>query len=158
MQIFGAAWLVIFHQSHANSLRDTAFNLAFDKQGVNRPPNIMRCCDLIKAHSAKRHINRQFNYLRTIAKHRVRNTLPLFIKRTGWRIIGFFGHKHIAIVIHRHICQCNAQCATTSISQRQDRTIKRDFGIGINIPMPKHHIAQSHARQHCRLTRNKGLA
>ena len=157
MQVFGATRLVIFHQSHANALRNTAFDLTFDKQGVNRPPDIMRCCDLIKPHTAKRRINRQFNDLCAIAKYRIGNTLPLFIKRAGWRIIGFFGHKHIAIVIDRHICQGNAQCTATSISQRQDRTIKRDCGIGINIPMPKHHIAQSHARQHCRLARNKGL-
>ena len=108
MQVFGETRLVIFHQSHANALRNTAFNLTFDKQGVNCPPDIMRCCDLIKPHTAKRRIDRQFNDLCAIAKYSIGNTLPLFIKRAGWRIIGFFGHKHIAIVIDRHICQGNA--------------------------------------------------
>ena len=101
MQIFGASGQIIFHQGQTNALSDTAFNLAFNKQWVDRPTDIMGGCHFIEAHLPQPPIDRQLNHLCAISIDRIGATLPIFIQRRCWRVIGFLAHKHIAIIIHR---------------------------------------------------------
>src|ERR1700675_1913936 len=97
MQVLAFAGKEFLHQGHAESLSNAAFDLAFNQSWIDGAANIVRGYNLQNAHRAEFDIYRNFSKVRAESVDRVWNSLPVFIKRTSWRIECLFGGKHVTV-------------------------------------------------------------
>ena len=101
MKIFAFAWEEFFHQRHADSLRDPAFDLSFDQGWIDGPAHIVRGGDLEHLHRAKLDIDFNLGEVCPKSEHGVRYALAILIQRAGRRIESGFGRHHVSVVIER---------------------------------------------------------
>ena len=91
-----------FHQGHAQTLRDAAFDLSFDQRGIDRAPDVMRRRHFQHAHRSQFHIDFDLRHVRAKAVDRVWRTLPVFIERSDRRIECLFAGDDISVLIERN--------------------------------------------------------
>ncbi len=133
VKVFGAAWNVLFHQRHADALRDAALDLAFGELRVDRLADVMRGGDLDQPDRAELQVDFQFGDLRAIAIDGVGAALALGVERCRRRIVCRFSGEDIAEIIERQVFSSSAReaspCRITSrAASREQLRLLRHIG------------------------------
>ena len=89
----------LFHQRHAQSLRDAAFDLALDQHGIDGAPDIMRGGDLQNFDLAQFDVDLDLGQMRAEAIDRIRIALAVLVERRRRRIEGLLRRDHIAMIV-----------------------------------------------------------
>ena len=101
MKVVGTARDILFHQRHAQALRDAAVNLAFNLGGIDRATDIVRRVHVQDPGGAQRLIDFDLGDLRREAIGGVGCALAIGIERRGRRIEVAFADGDIAVCIGR---------------------------------------------------------
>ena len=111
VEIFAFAGKKLFHEGHAEALRDAAFDLAFDQGGVNGAADVVGGGQFQNFDGAEFEIDFDFGEMRAESVDGVGNALAVFVEGLGGRIVGGFGADDITALVERKFSQVDRICA-----------------------------------------------
>ena len=117
VQVLGSARYILFHQSHADTLGNTALNLSGSQHRIDHSAKVVRCRDLVQFDRAEHRIHAQFCHLRAPAIDRIGRALTIRIQRGRGRIIGLLGGENEPVRIFGQARQINPMVGRPAYDQ-----------------------------------------
>src|SRR4030088_1996586 len=103
VQILAFAGCELFHERHAQSLRDATFDLTLNQRGIDGSSYIVSSRNPEDAHGSEFDIYLHLGQMRAETVHGIGIPLTILVERAGGRIECGFLHQYVAVLVERQI-------------------------------------------------------
>src|SRR5579871_4686459 len=105
VEILALAGEKLFHEGHAEALRDATFDLPFDERGIDGAADIVSGGHFENADGTEFEVDFHLRHVRSEAVDGIGLPLAVFVERSDWRIEGDFAGDDVTVAIERQISE-----------------------------------------------------